>query len=102
MPHTAEVDSLKARWTKYLRRHHLKALLVSRIVSSVTNTSGGLPAITVQAGYRGGRQPYGVILTGPRWSEGRLISYAYAYEQATHAYRSPARVSAAFRAACAA
>lgn len=24
MPHTAELENLKARWSKYLRRHHLK------------------------------------------------------------------------------
>jgi amidase len=83
-----------------LRRNRVKALLVSRGVSSITNTSGGNPAITVQAGYHG-RTPYGMVLTGPRWSEGRLIAYAYAFEQATHAYRSPARIDPAFRAACA-
>jgi amidase len=33
--------------------------------------------------------PVGLSFVGTAWSEGRLISYAYAFEQATHARRSP-------------
>jgi amidase len=33
--------------------------------------------------------PVGLSFVGTAWSEGRLISYAYAFEQATHARRPP-------------
>jgi amidase len=34
--------------------------------------------------------PVGVSFLGPRWSEPRLLSLAYAFEQATNARRLPA------------
>jgi amidase len=48
----------------------------------------GWPSITVPAGHVSGL-PVGVTLTGPRWSEPRLIAFAYAFEQATAARRLP-------------
>jgi amidase len=33
--------------------------------------------------------PIGLSFVGTAWSEGKLISYAYAFEQATHARRAP-------------
>jgi amidase len=83
-----------------IARHDLDAVLVSPGVSSVTNTNAGFPAVTVPAGYVDG-QPFGAILTGKRWREPELISYAYAYEQATSAWRSPATINPDFAAACA-
>lgn len=80
-------------------RDNLDALLVSRGVSSITNTGAGYPAITVPAGYRG-RHPYGAILTGLPWTEPKLIGYAYDFEQATHAWLSPATFDPEFAAAC--
>ena len=34
--------------------------------------------------------PVGLSFVGAAWSDARLIGYAYAYEQATHARRAPA------------
>jgi len=48
----------------------------------------GWPSITVPAGQVSGL-PVGVTLTGPPWSEPRLIALAYAFEQATAARRPP-------------
>ncbi len=48
----------------------------------------GYPHITVPMGTVSGL-PVGLSFVGPAWSEGRLIGYAYAYEQATHARRPP-------------
>jgi amidase len=48
----------------------------------------GYPHITVPMGAVHGL-PVGLSFLGPKWSEGRLIGYAYAYEQATHARRNP-------------
>lgn len=42
----------------------------------------GYPHITVPAGYVRGL-PMGISFIGPAWSEGKLLGYAYAYEQAT-------------------
>ena len=48
----------------------------------------GYPHITVPMGAVEGL-PVGLSFVGAAWSEGKLISYAYAFEQATHARRSP-------------
>ncbi len=80
-------------------RHRLDAILAPRLVAAVTATSGGLPHVTVPAGYAG-RTPYGIVLVGRAWSEPRLIGYAYDFEQATRAWRSPAELNPAFAAAC--
>ena len=48
----------------------------------------GYPHITVPMGAVEGL-PVGLSFVGPAWSEGKLISYAYAFEQATHARRDP-------------
>jgi amidase len=48
----------------------------------------GYPHVTVPMGAVEGL-PVGLSFVGPAWSEGRLISYAYAFEQATHSRRPP-------------
>lgn len=49
----------------------------------------GFPAITVPMGYtRGNRLPAGLTLFGRAWSEARLITLAFGYEQATR-HRTP-------------
>jgi amidase len=51
----------------------------------------GYPHLTVPMGFIRG-MPVGLSFIGPAWSEARLLSLGYAYEQATHARRSPAVV----------
>ena len=51
--------------------------------SSTPAAVAGYPSITVPAGFTHGL-PVGISFIGPRWSEARLIKYAYAYEQGTH------------------
>jgi amidase len=48
----------------------------------------GYPSITVPAGYVYGL-PVGLSFIGAAWTESRLIQFAYAFEQATHARRTP-------------
>ena len=36
-----------------------------------------------------GRYPFGVSLLGRRWTDARILSLAYAYEQATHHRKPP-------------
>ena len=50
----------------------------------------GLPQVTVPAGFIAGRYPVGVSFLGRSWSDARLLSLAYAYEQATR-HRQPPR-----------
>ena len=55
---------------------------------SSASAVAGYPHITVPAGYVFGL-PVGISFFGRAWSEPKLITYAYAYEQATKARRVP-------------
>ena len=44
---------------------------------------GGIPALSVPSGFTKAGLPMGLQLMGPQWEEGRILSAAYAYEQAT-------------------
>jgi amidase len=55
---------------------------------SSASAVAGYPHITVPAGYVFGL-PVGISFFGGPWSEDKLIKYAYAFEQATKARRSP-------------
>lgn len=46
------------------------------------------PPTPFPAGFNAKPAPYGVTFTGPAFSEGRLIGFAYDFEQATH-HRTP-------------
>ncbi|HEX5377667.1 MAG TPA: amidase [Phenylobacterium sp.] len=48
----------------------------------------GYPHLTVPMGHVSGL-PVGISFMGPAWSEARLLSLGYAFEQATHARRNP-------------
>jgi amidase len=61
----------------------------SGVSSSQPPAVAGYPAITVPAGFISGL-PIGMTLMGPAWSEGALIRYAYAFEQATKHRKAPA------------
>jgi amidase len=52
----------------------------------------GLPQVTVPAGFIGGRYPVGISWLGRLWSDARMLSLAYSYEQATHHRRPPPTV----------
>lgn len=91
---------LRAKYLQVLRevfaRHALDALVFPQAFheipglfsgESITETSvseinvAGVPGVTVPAaGYRSGA-PFGLILIGRPWSEGCLLSMAYAFEQ---------------------
>ncbi len=58
--------------------------------SQLFSPTTGFPAITVPMGYtRDNRLPAGMTFFGRAWSEGRLITLAYGYEQATKHRRPP-------------
>ena len=49
----------------------------------------GYPAITVPAGYSSEGLPIGLQIVGRPWTEDRLLSMAYAFEQATRVRKAP-------------
>jgi amidase len=58
--------------------------------SQLFSPTTGFPAITVPMGYtRDNTLPAGMTFFGRAWSEGKLISLSYAYEQATKHRRPP-------------
>jgi amidase len=56
--------------------------------SSTPAAVAGYPSITIPAGWAG-ELPVGMLFMGRAWSEPRLISLAFAYEQATRHRRPP-------------
>jgi len=48
----------------------------------------GYPELVVPSGFVG-NLPVGIAFIGMPWSEGRLLAYGYAYEQASHARKPP-------------
>ena len=56
--------------------------------SSTPAAVSGYPSVTVPCGFVHGL-PVGLSIFGPRWSDGRMIALAYAYEQATNHRRPP-------------
>jgi amidase len=59
--------------------------------SQVFSPLTGFPAITVPMGFtRGDTLPAGVTFFGRAWSEGKLITLSYGFEQATKHRRAPA------------
>ena len=51
----------------------------------------GVPAISVPCGFTAAGLPIGLMIAGPRFSEGRVLALARAFEQATdwHTRRPP-------------
>jgi len=57
--------------------------------SQILSPQTGFPAITVPMGFTYDSLPAGMTILGRSFSEGLLIKYAYAYEQATRHRRLP-------------
>jgi amidase len=56
--------------------------------SSTPAAVAGYPSVTVPAGFTNDL-PVGISFFGRAWSEAKLLSYAYAFEQATKARKPP-------------
>ena len=52
----------------------------------------GMPAIVVPAGFYASGLPFGLEFSGRPWTDGDLLGYAYAWEQATHPRKQPVLV----------
>jgi amidase len=64
--------------------------------ASPTNIANltGFPDLIVPAGFTGDDLPVGISFFGPAFSEQKLLSLGYSFEQATHARRRPAHAPA--------
>jgi Asp-tRNA(Asn)/Glu-tRNA(Gln) amidotransferase A subunit family amidase len=63
--------------------------------SQLFSPTTGFPAITVPMGYtRKNTLPAGMTFFGRAWSEGKLITLAYSYEQVTHHRKAPTSTKA--------
>ncbi|TCD65458.1 hypothetical protein EIP91_002672 [Steccherinum ochraceum] len=82
-----------------LKKFKLDALLLPSIVSSGPAAIAGYPVVTVPLGFQpanvtlspaeptrsmGPNMPFGISFSGTAFSEFKLVSFAFAYEQATH------------------
>jgi amidase len=56
---------------------------------SLLYSLAGSPAVTVPAGLNKDGKPFGLTFTGRYLEDGVIISYAYAFEQATHLRQIP-------------
>ena len=52
----------------------------------------GVPAVVVVGGFYAGGLPFGLEFSARPWSDGELLGYAYAWEQATHHRHPPVLV----------
>ena len=72
-----------------IQQHRLDAIFMPMYWGAQIGAKAGYPTITVPAGYDQSGQPVGISLLGAAYSEGKLIQYGYAYEQATNARKPP-------------
>ncbi|SOC44545.1 amidase family protein [Ureibacillus acetophenoni] len=72
-----------------LEKYNLDAILFSSYINSTISAKAGYPSIAVPAGYMQNGKPFGVTFAGTAYSEGQLIKFAYAFEQATNYRKSP-------------
>ena len=49
----------------------------------------GIPAISVPCGFTSAGLPVGLMIAGPRFSEGQVLALAHAFEQATELHTKP-------------
>lgn len=78
-------------------KHNLDALLDINNFSTVAYAASGYSGVCVPAGYLSNEQPFGATFYGRYLQDADLISYAYAYEQATQARKNPELVLASER-----
>uniref|UniRef100_A0A0E0KMX9 Amidase domain-containing protein n=1 Tax=Oryza punctata TaxID=4537 RepID=A0A0E0KMX9_ORYPU len=74
---------------KLMKKHQLDAIVTPNNDASGFFAIGGMPAITVPAGYNRQGVPFGICFGGLKGYEPRLIEMAYAFEQATKVRRMP-------------
>ena len=77
---------------KVFADNNIEALVGPSLDFVSMGAAAGYPTVIVPAGYRG-HDPQGISFFGLPWSEAKLLSYAYAYEQQSHAREPPTQVT---------
>lgn len=72
-----------------LEKYNLDAILFPSYIGSTLCAKAGYPSIALPAGYKQNGKPFGITFAGTAYSEGPIIKFAYAFEQATNHRRSP-------------
>ncbi|MGD6879633.1 amidase family protein [Bacillus infantis] len=72
-----------------LEKYSLDSILFPSYIGSTISAKAGYPSIAIPAGYKQDGRPFGITFAGTAYSEGKLIKYAYAFEQATNHRKSP-------------
>src|SRR5256885_16108721 len=73
-----------------------QAILTAANLQANIGAAAGYPTVMVPNGYTdGGKDPSGVGFLGQAYTEAKLLGYAYAYEQASHARVAPTDVNKA-------
>ena len=96
-PATAEatIQSSRATIDATLLADDLDAIVAPGNTYANVSAAAGYPTVVVPAGYSGeGRNPFGLSFLADGFSESRLISFAYDYEQATKLRVPPTEVNA--------
>lgn len=76
------ISSNRALADKLFGDNSVQALVGPSLQYVELGAAAGYPTVIVPAGYKG-HAPEGLSFFGPAWSEAKLLSYAYAYEQTT-------------------
>ncbi|KAM0898323.1 hypothetical protein ACQ4PT_022006 [Festuca glaucescens] len=74
---------------KLMKEHQLDAVVTPNDALSPVLAIGGMPGITVPAGYGELEVPFGLCFGGLKGYEPRLIEMAYAFEQVTKVRKTP-------------
>ncbi|KAK4477200.1 hypothetical protein RD792_016414 [Penstemon davidsonii] len=79
----------KDGFEKLMLENELDAMVTLGSDASTVLAIGGLPAITIPAGYDSNGMPFGIFFGGLKGTEPTLIEIAYAFEQATLSRKPP-------------
>ncbi len=97
---TASVTGAQLALDTAINDNQLDAIVAPGSGNIAVTASAGYPNITVPMGYVG-QSPEGLSFAGAPFTEAKLLSYAYAYEQATRKRIPPTVLNPALAAYCA-
>ncbi len=88
------MEAARAAGDRLFVDYELDAIIGPNTISYTFAAEAGYPAVVVPAGYSG-QTPQGLMFLGPMRSDAELLSYAYAYEQASQRRLPPEAINSA-------